>query len=150
MGQRNAALGAQQENDFAAWQPDAVIVNLGTNDTGAFDNPPWTDPATGKPHQLRRLSNGDFHPADAQKVANGVQHFLTLLRAKNPGAKLVWCIGMLGSELLPVLRQGAEQYKAITGDNSVYLLELPNTTPETVGARQHPRRRKATGRRQRF
>ena len=49
MGQRNAALGAQQENDFAAWQPDAVIVNLGTNDTGAFDNPPWTDPATGKP-----------------------------------------------------------------------------------------------------
>ncbi len=33
MGQRNAALGAQQENDFAAWQPDAVIVNLGTNDT---------------------------------------------------------------------------------------------------------------------
>ena len=138
MGQRNAALGAQQENDFAAWQPDAVIVNLGTNDTGAFDNPPWTDPATGKPHQLRRLSNGDFHPADAQKVANGVQHFLTLLRAKNPGAKLVWCIGMLGSELLPVLRQGAEQYKAITGDNSVYLLELPNTTPETVGARQHP------------
>ena len=31
-----------------------------------------------------------------------------------------------------------EQYKAITGDSSVYLLELPNTTPETVGARQHP------------
>ena len=138
MGQRNAALGAQQENDFSAWKPDAVIVNLGTNDTGAFDNPPWQDPATGKPHQLRRLSNGDFHPADAQKVANGVQHFLTLLRAKNPGAKLVWCIGMLGSELLPVLRQGMEQYKAITGDSSVYLLELPNTTPETVGARQHP------------
>ena len=45
---------------------------------------------------------------------------------------------MLGSELLPVLRQGMEQYKAITGDSSVYLLELPNTTPETVGARQHP------------
>ena len=138
MGQRNAALGAQQDNDFAAWKPDAVIVNLGTNDTGAFDNPPWQDPATGKPHQLRRLSNGDFHPADAQKVANSVQHFLTLLRAKNPGAKLVWCIGMLGSELLPVLRQGMEQYKAITGDSSVYLLELPNSTPETVGARQHP------------
>ena len=107
MGQRNAALGAQQDNDFAAWKPDAVIVNLGTNDTGAFDNPPWQDPATGKTHQMRRLSNGDFHPADAQKVANGVQHFLTLLRAKNPGAKLVWCIGMLGSELLPVLRQGS-------------------------------------------
>ena len=44
MGQRNAALGAQQDNDFAAWKPDAVIVNLGTNDTGAFDNPPWQAP----------------------------------------------------------------------------------------------------------
>ena len=138
MGERNAALGAQQENDFAAWKPDAVLINLGTNDTGAFDNPPWLDPATGKPHQLRRLSNGNFHPVDAQTVASGVQHFLALLRAKNPKAKLVWCIGMLGNELLPVLRQGMEQYKAMTGDCSVYLLELPGTTPETVGARQHP------------
>ena len=138
MGQRNAALGAQQENDFAAWQPDAILINLGTNDTGAFDNPPWLDPATGEPHQLRRLSGGDFHPEDAQTVVSGVQHFLTLLRAKNPQAKLVWCIGMLGSELLPVLRQGMEQYKAMTGDPAVFLLELPNTTSETVGARQHP------------
>ena len=137
-GARNAALGAQHENDFAAWPPDAVIINLGTNDTGAFDNPPWLDPATGEPHQLRRLSGGGFHPEDAQTVASGVQHFLTLLRAKNPQAKLVWCIGMLGSELLPVLRQGMEQYKAMTGDCFVYLLELPNTTSETMGARQHP------------
>ena len=113
-----------------------AVVNAGL--TLNFTDEKEKDPATGKPHQLRRLSNGDFHPADAQKVANGVQHFLTMLRAKNPGAKLVWCIGMLGSELLPVLRQGMEQYKTITGDSSVYLLELPNTTPETVGARQHP------------
>ena len=40
-GERNAALGAQQPNDFAAWQPDAVILNLGTNDNGAFDEPAW-------------------------------------------------------------------------------------------------------------
>ena len=137
-GERNAALGAQQPNDFASWRPDAVIFNLGTNDNGAFDNPPWTDPDTGKTYEIRLLSNGDFHPADAQKVADGVERFLTLAREKNPQALLVWCIGMLGTRIEPVLRQGVEQYQTKTGDERVFLLELPETTPETVGARQHP------------
>ena len=137
-GERNASLGAQQLNDFDAWKPDVVILNLGTNDNGAFDNPPWTDPETGREYQLRLLSNGDFHPADAQKIADAVQSFLTLVREKNPQAALVWCIGMLGSRILPLLQQGVKQYKAATGDERAYLLELPETTPETVGARQHP------------
>lgn len=137
-GERNAALGAQQLNDFDAWKPDAVILNLGTNDNGAFDNPPWTDPETGREYKLRLLSNGEFHPADAQKIADAVQSFLTLVREKNPQAVLVWCIGMLGSRILPLLQQGVEQYKASTGDERAYLLELPETTPATVGARQHP------------
>ena len=137
-GERNAALGAQQPNDFAAWQPDAVIFNLGTNDTNAFANPAWADPDTGTEHKLRLLSNGDFHPEDAQRIADTVQRFLTLAREKNPQAVLVWCIGMLGDRLLPLLQQGMTQYKAATGDSRVYLLELPETTPETVGARQHP------------
>lgn len=137
-GARNAALGAQRENDFAAWPPDAVIINLGTNDNGAFDSPAWCDPATGAEHKMRLLSHGEFHPADAQRIADGVQHFLALVRGKNPQAILVWCIGMLGSRILPVLRQGVAQYQAATGDARVFLLQLPETTPDTVGARQHP------------
>jgi len=115
-----------------------VIFNLGTNDNGAFDSPAWCDPETGAEHKMRLLSNGEFHPVDAQKVADGVTQFLTLAREKNPQAVLVWCIGMLGSRILPVLKQGVEQYRAASGDTRVYLLELPETTPETVGARQHP------------
>ncbi len=137
-GGRNAAFGAQQPNDFEAWKPDAVIFNLGTNDDGAFNNPPWVDPETGREYQLRKLSNGEFHPADAQKVADGVQSFLTLAREKNPQAVLVWCIGMLGNRILPVLRQGVEQYRKASGDERAYLLELPAATAETIGARQHP------------
>ena len=30
-GEKNAELGAHQLNDFTAWQPDYVFVNLGTN-----------------------------------------------------------------------------------------------------------------------
>ena len=137
-GERNAALGAQRPNDFAAWQPDAVIINLGTNDNGAFENPPWIDPETGEEQKMRLLSNGELHPADAQKVADGTRHFLEQVRASNPQALLVWCIGMLGTRIAPVLRQGMEQYKAATGDTRAFLLELPETTPETMGARQHP------------
>lgn len=137
-GERNATLGAQQPNDFAAWQPNAVIFNLGTNDNNAFDNPPWVDPETGTQHKLRMLPDESFHPEDAQAVADGVQRFLTLARARNPQAALVWCIGMLGSRILPLLKQGVEQYKAASGDENAYLLELPDTTPETIGARRHP------------
>ena len=136
-GERNAALGAQQPNDFAAWQPDAVILNLGTNDNGAFDEPAWIDPA-GNAHKLRLLANGAFHPADAQRIADAVQDFLTVVREKNPQALLVWCIGMLGTRIAPVLQRGVEQYRAAAGDARAVRLELPETTPETVGARQHP------------
>ncbi|MGN0706523.1 MAG: GDSL-type esterase/lipase family protein [Faecalibacterium sp.] len=137
-GERNAALGAQQPNDFAAWQPDAVIINLGTNDNGAFDNPAWIDPQSGQRFEQRLLPDGTFRPADAQRLADSVTEFLALVRQKNPDALLVWCIGMLGSRILPVLQQGVEQYKAATGDARACLLRLPETTPETVGARQHP------------
>lgn len=137
-GSRNAALGAQQENDFAAWRPDAVIVHLGTNDNGAFDRPAWHDPDTGESFQLRRLGSGDFLPEDAQKVSDGVQSFLSLIREKNPQAQLVWCIGMLGTRILPVLQAGITQYQAASGDDRVRLLELPAAADGTLGALQHP------------
>ncbi len=137
-GSRNAALGANRENDFAAWRPDAVIINLGTNDDGAFDSPAWRDPDTGESFRLRRLDSGDFCPEDAQKVSDGVQSFLYLIREKNPQALLVWCIGMLGSRILPVLEAGIGQYQEASGDRRVRLLELPAAAEGTYGARQHP------------
>ena len=67
-----------------------------------------------------------------------MQRFLLLAREKNPEAKLVWCIGMLGSRILPVLQRGIRQYQEESGDQKVWLLELPAATDETMGARQHP------------
>lgn len=137
-GAGNAARGAQQPYDFAAWPADAVILNLGTNDDGALDRPAWTDPATGRQHKLRLRADGTLHPEDAQKLSDAVQHFLSLARANNPQAVLVWCIGMLSCRLIEPLRQGVEQYRAATGDARAFFLELPAATPETIGAREHP------------
>ena len=137
-GSRNVALGAQDPYDFAAWKADAVIINLGTNDDGAFHQPAWTDPDTGETFKLRTLPNGDYHPQDAARIANAVQDFLALVRRCNPDAAIVWVYGMLGLPLMPVLEQGFAQYRAASSDANVHLLTLPETTPATVGARQHP------------
>lgn len=136
-GGRNAALGAQAENDFAVWRPDAVIINLGTNDEHAFSNPPWTGP-DGAQHKLRTLPDGRFDPADAERLTQAVCDFLALVRSKNPQALLVWACGMLGGGLAPQLEAGMERYRAQSGDRRAALLHLPETTPATVGARRHP------------
>ena len=44
----------------------------------------------------------------------------------------------LGSGLLPLLRDGLDQYRTVSGDERVYLLELPEARGNTIGARQHP------------
>ena len=43
-----AELGSMKENDFENWQPDIVVINLGTNDEGAFHFEEWKNPHTGK------------------------------------------------------------------------------------------------------
>lgn len=135
--QKNAP-GAAQPYDFAAWPADAVIINLGTNDDNAFHNPAWHDPVTGAEFKQHMLPDGSYAPADAERLEQAVCDFLTLLRAKNPGALLVWCYGMLGGGLTPLLQNGLDRYRAASGDDRAFLLTLPATTPETLGARQHP------------
>ena len=39
---------------------------------------------------------------------------------------------------LPLLRDGLDQYCTVSGDERVYLLELPEARGDTIGARQHP------------
>ena len=131
-GARNAALGAGQPNDFAAWPADAVIVNLGTNDAGASHNPPWTDPVTGETYAQNTT------PEHRAGLEQAVVEGLAMLRACNPGALLVWCYGMLGDELRPNLEQAVARYRRETGDDRACFLPLPDTTPDTLGARQHP------------
>lgn len=127
-GARNAALGAGQPCDFAAWPADAVIVNLGTNDGCALRNPAWHDPATG----------ASFRQEGTAPITQAAVEALKTLRRCNPGALLVWAYGMLGDDLRPALEAGVARYRAETGDPRACYLPLPAATPETMGARSHP------------
>lgn len=131
-GLRNAALGAGQDNDFDGWKADAVILNLGTNDCGAMHNPAWHDPITGQLYQQMDTPQGRAVLEQAAVDA------LKTLRKYNPGAKLVWAFGMLGHEIRPILEGAVNRFRKETGDKDIYYLPLPEATPETLGARQHP------------
>lgn len=131
-GERNAALGAQTPYDFRSWPADAVIVNLGTNDAGASHNPAWVDPESGISYAQSTT------PEHREKLKKAVIQDLKQLRRCNPNALLVWAYGMLGDELRATLEDAVANYRHDTGDERAYFLLLPDTTPETVGARQHP------------
>ncbi len=137
-GEKNEALGALRPNDFEAWQPDVVVVNLGTNDGSAFNTPEWRDPATGESHKQRMNADGSYHEEDLQKFMDAVEQFLAKIRGHNSQAHIVWAYGMLGLPMMPAIRQAVDAYMERTGDSRISICELPATTEATVGARTHP------------
>lgn len=137
-GERNIALGAHQDNDFNSWQPDVVVVNLGTNDNSAFNQPEWRDEATGETHQQHRNEDGSLREEDLKAFENAIINFLLKLRRYNPKANIVWCYGMLGLELMPAIYRAVDSYCKQTGDRKVSVFQLPENTEETMGSRFHP------------
>jgi lysophospholipase L1-like esterase len=137
-GERNRLLGAFVENDFAAWQPDAVIVNLGTNDGNAFYSPAWKDEVTGRIYKQGLNEDGSFQEEALEKFRQAVKGFLYKIRYYNPKAQVVWAYGMLGQSMLPAIQEAVEAYIKESKDPKVSVLELPDTTRETVGSRMHP------------
>ncbi len=137
-GERNRALGANDEYDFQSWQPDVIVINLGTNDDGAFNSPEWMDPDTGEKHKQYRNEDGTYAANDILNFEHAVTDFLFKLRKYNPKAQLLWVYGMIGVPIKDPILTALEAYQKQSGDRKVSFLELPDTTEETIGARQHP------------
>ncbi len=130
-GEMNGSLGAGLENDFSAWRPDAVIVNLGSNDVSAMNQPEWRGDDGRTFRQLNTAQGLDM-------IEDSAAAFLRTLRKRNPSARLVWAYGMVGDQLRPQLERAVERVRRESGDGRVYYLPLPAMTVETVGAREHP------------
>lgn len=130
-------LGAGHPAAEEGWQADVVVLNLGTNDYGASGRPSWLDPVTGQSYGLRRTEGGLLCAEDALRLHQAMVKLLGQVRQMHPGARLVWCYGMIPGGLFGALRQGLESYRKNTGD-SCDLLRLPAVTDETMGARWHP------------
>lgn len=138
-GAENERLGAFLENDFSSWQPDAVIVNLGSNDRFAFDNPAWVD-ERGNHYQMLKNQDGSFSKESTDLFAEKVCQFLKTLREHNPKSWLLWAYGMIDESMKPYILQGIRQYQEETGDMRAEYLALPSLTEEWTGSNDHPGR----------
>ena len=114
---RFKASGFYEKNDFNAWQPDIICVNLGTNDNEAIKNTGFTD---------------------TMQIRNAAAAFLKKLRNNNPGAYIIWCMGMLGDNTAKYIKEGIGDHRKESGDERVEYLALPDTEEGLIGARFHP------------
>lgn len=137
-GERNEALGAHEKNDFKTWQPDVIVINLGTNDGGAFEQPEWKDERTGETFKDRKNEDGTYHEEDLDRFEWAVRAFLRKLRRLNPNAYLLWVYGILDKPLLPSLQKAINTYQTDYEDLKVSLFEIPKMADEEIGARNHP------------
>lgn len=104
--------------NFEAFRPDYIVLNLGTNDLS------WcgTDP--------------DRQKRFAEKYAA----FLRLVRSRNPGARILCTLGVMGTGLNSSMQQAAETYCRETGDRQIRLLMLEeqNAARDGYGSDFHP------------
>ena len=118
-GERNRKKGAFDEWDFASWRPDAVIINLGTNDEMAIET---VDGCT------------------EQEFEEAVLRFLEKLRQRNPQSYLLWCYGMRGHGLEEPIKRAFRRFRKTTGDVNNDYLFLDSAAEEDFGSRDHPGR----------
>lgn len=103
------------EWDFAAWQPDLVVINLGTNDADATNE--------------SNLTAEDFRTACAA--------FLKTVREKNPNAYIIYAYGVMNTKF-------AEDIQAViadcntAGDDRMSYLALDLLNNEEKATNSHP------------
>lgn len=136
-------LGGLQPYDFSIWQPDFIVINLGTNDRGGFYQEPWIDPVSGNEYKMHLVDNGKPSVEDGKKITDGVNRFLSVVRKNNPCAKIIWATGMMCiPEVMPFINDGIEEYKNAFQDKNIFTLEFESMdieqTDEDKGSRAHP------------
>ena len=136
-------LGCQKSYDFKGGA-DYVIINLGTNDNGAFNQPPWKKEEFGDKYKLVIKEDGSAGEKEANFIIDAIKDFLKVIRKNNNKAIIIWCWGMVKLKLIPPLIQyGVEEYKYESGDKNVYTFELDpmedvEKLDEDKGSRGHP------------
>ncbi len=88
--------------DFTKYQPDIVVINLGTNDNS--------------------YCKGD--EAKCAEFVEGYVRFLTQVRTCNPNAYIVASVGIMGQEMYASIETAVESYKEATGDERVTAFEF--------------------------
>lgn len=89
--------------NFEEYQPDAVIINLGTNDDSFCQDTTERQ----------------------QDYADHYAEFLKVVRKHNPGAMIFCILGLMGDRLYPWVCKAAKKYSEETGDQRITTVHLP-------------------------
>ncbi len=109
--------------DFAAQRPaDAVVINLGTNDNGGI-----------------ALQGPERREAELAAFEESATRLLELVRARNPGSRILWAYGLCGDGLAAPIRRAIAR-RSDAGDAEVRYLALEDCAGDN-GSRCHPGRR---------
>ena len=124
---------AYEPYDFAKFNPDAVIINLGTNDNTAFGQPAKT------------LSDGTSFkqdkqkPEDLRRFIDAAKAFLKNIRAKRENAAIIWAFGIIRADFAAdLIKQAVDEYVSESGDNNTYYLPFTAMGENDFGSRSHP------------
>lgn len=134
--------GSTCEYNFSV-KNDFVVLNLGTNDNGAFFQPAWKD-ENGIEYPLHVDENKRAIEEDGKKVSEGVYNFLVNIRKNNEKAKIIWTWGMIKLVAIPdFVKDGINRYKKDYNDENVFWLEFDSMEDvelkeEDKGSRGHP------------
>ena len=104
--------------DFSKFQPDFVVINLGTNDAS-------------------------YTKGDKTKVLEYVDayaEFLKVVRENNPNAHIICSLGVMGTDLMVGVKKAAEKYTEETGDKNISTFQFKVQDGNTNGyaADWHP------------
>ena len=104
--------------DFGKFQPDYIVINLGTNDLS------WC-----REDQERK--------AGFRKVYTA---FLKTVRARNPRGRILCALGAMGGGLNEEMTGAVEDYRRESGDREIRTLVLEEQNPalDGIGADYHP------------
>lgn len=103
--------------DFSAYVPDAVVINLGTNDNSYCKN--YEDRLT--------------------EFRDEYKHFLKTVRSKNENACILCVLGLMPVNNTADVKKAVDEYIAETGDTKVYFMEIESQKPEEgLAADYHP------------
>lgn len=98
----------QLEWDFTQFQPQIIVINLGTNDDS------YCQDVKERQEEFR-----DLYIA-----------FLKVVRCHNPKAFILCAVGMMGERIYPYVEEAVKHYCAQTGEKQVKALRLAEQLPE--------------------
>lgn len=102
---------------FHTWQPDVIVINLGTNDDSYCKG----DPARERLFQARYRS------------------FLQTVRRCNPSASIFCMLGVMKHQIYPALERAVSEYREESGDQRIFCRQFPLQKKKNgYGSNWHP------------